>query len=512
MSKAADYANGAVTVATLALQIASTSVPIPGLDAVLNVMQTMNDACSNAKAQKDKFEDLKGDIERLRRPLVAHSKIMEKGPLMKSVDHNLRELEKIDIDLQQWSSYSWLQALLYSRTVSSGLQNHRDSLQKLIDQYDYQMVTLNATLAGDQTVLVKRLVDMQKQSFKGDEELFDENNNKLTRVEFEIRFRALQTQLKEMVNNTGRSAHPQISNAELEIPNPQTVVGSGLGTTVIQGFFLGETVVAVKRLDGLSLVNKYIQQFNNELKLWHDIKRHEHLLLFLGWHKVNDNFAFVSEWMDNGNIIQFCSRNRDADRLHLLAGAADGLNHLHHLNIGGPCVHGKLKGTNVMVNDKLEAMISDFQMAKTIKTMNSERGVHDSFTRSPSPRWSAPEFLRQTNIGPHCDVWSFGMLMIEVFTLQVPFVKFPNENTLHGVICQSEQRPERPMTDWVTDAVWEVMQGCWKEYDQRPSMDEVYKMVLEAEQHRKEHPPTEKFDHPQYDRFAHLNHRYGTFN
>ena len=160
---------------------------------------------------------------------------------------------------------------------------------------------------------------------------------------------------------------------------------------------------------------------------------------------------------------------------------------------------------------QLEAMISDFQLAKTVAIMNKERGTFDSFTRSPSIRWTSPECVADRTMTPAGDIWSFAMVMVEVFTLQKPFVEQPSENVLIGMISHGNKRPDRPRTDWVTDAIWELMQDCWKKPDERPEIDEVYRRVAEAEQVRKENPPTARFDHPRYNRFAHLEARYDNF-
>ena len=153
-------------------------------------------------------------------------------------------------------------------------------------------------------------------------------------------------------------------------------------------------------------------------------------------------------------------------------------------------------------------MLYDFQLSKVVRMINQEHEQYDSFTRSPSIRWTSPETIADRTMMPPGDVWSFAMGMIEVFTLQEPFPECPSELTLSGRIRFRNLRPSRPQTDWVTDGVWRLMERCWKTPDERPKMDEVHKLVLEAEKERNENPPTVRFDHPKYNRFAHLERRY----
>lgn len=144
-----------------------------------------------------------------------------------------------------------------------------------------------------------------------------------------------------------------------------------------------------------------------------------------------------------------------------------------------------------------------FAMAKL-----EERSILNTHTRTSSGRWQAPEAAGIMTIRPHCDVWSFGMTMLEVFTLQKPFPEMLSEFQVRSSIEQG-LRPKRPQSDWVTDAVWALMQDCWKEPAERPLMEEVHRRLLEAEKDRAENPPTRRFDHPKHDPHAHLNRLHG---
>ena len=182
---------------------------------------------------------------------------------------------------------------------------------------------------------------MHQQSFKEDSELVDENNNPLTRIQFEIRFKGFQDQLREMTKFTRRSLPPQLDDSELTILDHRPV-GSGVGSDVVQGTYLGKTKVLLlviittpmltwssrrfpsksfevwrRRISTSRFVSYsdhcyyvywqlgcFTQQFNNDLKLWSSVKRHEHLLTFLGWYKCGQEFSLVSEWQSYGNITQ----------------------------------------------------------------------------------------------------------------------------------------------------------------------------------------------------------------
>ena len=116
---------------------------------------------------------------------------------------------------------------------------------------------------------------MQEQSKQDDDKLVDDNNSPISRVQFEVRFKAFQNQLREITKVTGRLAPPQLNDAELAVPD-RRIIAAGVGSDVLQGFYLGTTKVlsltsvrsfilihtcpqvAIKRLRGLHMVDKYI--------------------------------------------------------------------------------------------------------------------------------------------------------------------------------------------------------------------------------------------------------------
>lgn len=131
-------------------------------------------------------------------------------------------------------------------------------------------------------------------------------------------------------------------------------------------------------------------------------------------------------------------------------------------------------------------MIFDFEMTKVIVDIRIDSNTHDTFTRSPSQRWKAPELdISNCSVNAKADVWSFGLVMWEVFALQIPWPNIERDAMLQ-LCVRDGLRPTRPKTDWVTDEVWTLMQECWKDPDERPSMEDVENRLRGAEQSRKD--------------------------
>ncbi|KAF9647854.1 kinase-like protein [Thelephora ganbajun] len=145
--------------------------------------------------------------------------------------------------------------------------------------------------------------------------------------------------------------------------------------------------------------------------------RHENILPFIG---VTPELAIVSDLMEHGNIMEFTKNHPRHNRLHLLMGAATGLEYIHNHSI----VHGDLKGLNILVDSRHSACLADFGLAmiideSTIGTTASGHGLRGT------TRWMAPELLIPEEYGfsgdcqrrlpsTSTDIYALGMTILEV--------------------------------------------------------------------------------------------------
>jgi son of sevenless-like protein len=100
---------------------------------------------------------------------------------------------------------------------------------------------------------------------------------------------------------------------------------------------------------------------------------------------------------------------------------------------------------------------------------------------SINPRWFAPELLQQTApASTHSDVWSFGMVCLEILSGHQPF-----NNISRDIVVMREidngKIPERPgRVVGLNDDVWALMRRCWtKKPEARPSIKEVKEKLLD---------------------------------
>jgi len=152
---------------------------------------------------------------------------------------------------------------------------------------------------------------------------------------------------------------------------------------------------------------------------------------------------------------------------------AQGLVHLH----GRKILHRDLKSGNILLDAQGRAKISDFGLAKI------KQEVSSSTTKTSkavgSVRWRAPElFKRQAVATPAADIYSFGMILWELATRQLPFSDAADEQTVISWIKDGEQ--EKIPAD-CPKALADMIQACWGPPDKRPTAAEILTQLKQAQ-------------------------------
>ncbi|CAD6259577.1 unnamed protein product [Miscanthus lutarioriparius] len=208
------------------------------------------------------------------------------------------------------------------------------------------------------------------------------------------------------------------------------VIGSSNLSTVYKGVLVEPDgkVVAVKRLNLAQFPAKSDKCFLTELATLSRL-RHKNLARVVGYACEPGKIkALVLEFMDNGDLDgALHGPGRDAqrwtvpERLRACVSVAHGLVYLH-TGYDFPVVHCDVKPSNVLLDSDWEAHVSDFGTARML-------GVHLTDAPAQSATSSvfrgtvgyiAPEFAYMRTVSPKADVFSFGVLMMELFTKRRP--------------------------------------------------------------------------------------------
>jgi len=144
---------------------------------------------------------------------------------------------------------------------------------------------------------------------------------------------------------------------------------------------------------------------------------------------------------------------------------ADGVNYLHSHSI----IHGDLKGPSILVDATGCARLTDFEFAAVAPGFGSVGSITDGHAL----RWAAPEILdKERPVSMESDIYSFAMVVIEVFTGKAPFYGIPPNTVAVGVL--SGNRPARPTHPSLTNNLWKMIERCWNQnLKKRPRISEV---------------------------------------
>ena len=189
---------------------------------------------------------------------------------------------------------------------------------------------------------------------------------------------------------------------------------------------------------------------------------HPHIIGLLGVVTIGEPTLVIIEYCEHGSLEGYLRKN-DLPALtkHMLtADCADGLAYLASCNF----VHRDVAARNVLVSTERRAKISDFGMSRETKIDAAYVGKNGQFP----VRWTAPEALEEFKFTTQSDVWSFGVLMYEIWTkAAVPYEGLTNQKVWVEVLAGYRL----PCPDNCPTVVHDLMVDCWKPYGERPSFE-----------------------------------------
>ncbi|KDQ07608.1 hypothetical protein BOTBODRAFT_91957, partial [Botryobasidium botryosum FD-172 SS1] len=209
-----------------------------------------------------------------------------------------------------------------------------------------------------------------------------------------------------------------------------------------------------------------------EVYVWRKL-RHPNILPLIGLCTLDSVTYMVSPWMANGNAFDYVRRNPGADRLDLLAQAADGFKFLHDSN--PTIVHGDIRGPNVLISASGTVCIADFGLSHVVEEA-SKFSYSTSWKRAGSYAWMAPELLGDdpSPRSTETDVFSFGRMIVELVTGEQPFFYLPSmASVLIAVVNGKTPRKPEPgsITCEFSEELWALAEECYAvEANSRPHM------------------------------------------
>ncbi|XP_019163498.1 PREDICTED: G-type lectin S-receptor-like serine/threonine-protein kinase LECRK3 [Ipomoea nil] len=194
-------------------------------------------------------------------------------------------------------------------------------------------------------------------------------------------------------------------------------------------------IVAVKKLD--SVVHDADKEFQTEVAAI-GLTHHKNLVRLLGFCNEGKHRLLVYEFMCNGNLAEFLFNDLKpswSQRIKIALGVARGLAYLHE-ECPTQIIHCDIKPQNILLDDCYSARISDFGLAKLLKMNQSRTNTNIRGTKG----YVAPEWFRNSQVTVKVDVYSFGVLLMELVSCRRSLEE-PEK-------CGAEKAV---LTEWVTD-------------------------------------------------------------
>ncbi|KAJ3687220.1 hypothetical protein LUZ61_016384 [Rhynchospora tenuis] len=198
-------------------------------------------------------------------------------------------------------------------------------------------------------------------------------------------------------------------------------IGQGGYGKVYKGYLTDGVVVAIKRAAQGSMQGA--QEFKNEIELLSRV-HHKNLVGLEGFCYEQGEQLLVYEYISNGTLRENLVGKDGVyldwkKRLQIALGAARGLAYLHEL-ANPPIIHRDIKSTNILLDESLDAKVADFGLSKLIT--ETQKG-HVSTQVKGTIGYLDPEYYMTQQLSEKSDVFSFGVVMLELITAKLPIEK-----------------------------------------------------------------------------------------
>ncbi|CDY34098.1 BnaA09g27240D [Brassica napus] len=290
----------------------------------------------------------------------------------------------------------------------------------------------------------------------------------------------------------------------LESLDEDNVIGAGASGKVYKVVLTNGETVAVKRLWTGGSVKEAgdtdpekgerrgvkDEAFEAEVETLGKI-RHKNIVKLWCCCTTRDCKLLVYEYMPNGSLGDLIHSSKGGTlgwqtRFKIILDAAEGLSYLHH-DCVPPIVHRDVKSNNILIDGDYGARVADFGVAKVVdltgKAPKSMSGI------AGSCGYIAPEYAYTLRVNEKSDIYSFGVVILEIVTRKRPVAPELGEKDLVKWVCSTlDQKGVEHVIDPKLDS-------CFKEEISkilnigllctsplpinRPSMRRVVKMLQE---------------------------------
>ncbi|XP_027185007.1 wall-associated receptor kinase-like 1 [Coffea eugenioides] len=321
----------------------------------------------------------------------------------------------------------------------------------------------------------------------------------------------LQQQLSTQdIQNTKLFTGNELSKATDEF-NENRILGQGGQGTVYKGMLTDGRIIAIKK--GKNVGKSRFEEFVNEMVILSQVN-HRNVVKLLGCCLQTEVPLLIYEFVPNGTLHDLIHNQNDDEfpftwklRLRIATQIAGALAYLHS-DVSVPILHGDVKSSNILLDEKYIAKVSDFGTSRSIEVDKTHLTTRVKGTFG----YLDPEYFRTSQYTDRSDVYSFGVVLVELLTRQKPissiqteedhvgvssvesFLKSMNQNSL-VTILDPELADERNEEEVILVA--ELAQRCLNSNGKaRPTMKETHRELERAKLSKVDSTIHAKFQDP----------------
>ncbi|CAF4820434.1 unnamed protein product [Pieris macdunnoughi] len=195
--------------------------------------------------------------------------------------------------------------------------------------------------------------------------------------------------------------------------------------------------------------------------------QHPNIVRLIGIAVQKQPIMIVMELVSGGSLLTFLrTRAQNLNSRSLLAMCRDAAAGMRYLE-SKSCIHRDLAARNCLIADDNSVKISDFGMSR-----EEEEYIVSGGMKQIPIKWTAPEALNFGKYTSLCDVWSYGVLIWEIFSKgDTPYAGMSNSRAREKI----DQGYRMPAPESCPEEVYALMLRCWEyEPEKRPHFNQIY--------------------------------------
>ena len=230
---------------------------------------------------------------------------------------------------------------------------------------------------------------------------------------------------------------------------------------------------AIKRIPIDNLTEDEINIIENEAPILSTIDD-VHITKYYGSYKDKEYFNILMEYCEGSDlkklIIEYKNKNELISEEIIYPIILDiclGIKEIHKKNI----IHRDLKPENLFITKENKVKIGDFGICKQLDSNNEYAN-----TNVGTKKYMAPEVIKGESYNKKVDIWAFGCIIYELFTLKVCF----ESKCLYGYVDNIINKPHGKINMEKYNSKWQELIDLLlrKNYHERPDIDKIYELII----------------------------------